>query len=345
MSNVKSTMTAVSVLLPIAGSKENSVAVLVSPEHETLLRSGKWKVFVNANQNGRMSIKGQTDKGLQFLSHVIHGKPPSGHVIDHIDRNPLNNIVGNLRVASFAQNAQNRSRKPTATGFLGVQARGGKWRSRCNNTNIGTYDTQAEAARAYDSFVFQQYGVFAHRNFPDEQPEPHVPSQQRQRTEDLPRGVFRTRRTNRYRASMGGCENLGSFDSPEEASEAYQAALKKKLSAKREASERVPIDYNIHGCPIVPARRSGDIVAYVKCDEDVWHDLNSGGINLSPDGYPQTRKNGSTILVHRHVMQAIPGSICDHINRDRCDARRENLRFVTVSENLRNTKRPKVTRS
>jgi hypothetical protein len=53
--------------------------------------------------------------------------------------------------------------------------------------------------------------------------------------------------------------------------------------------------------------------------------------------YPAIWLNGTTIYVHRLVAVAmgLSGEI-DHENRDKCDARRCNLREVTSSQNQRN---------
>jgi len=68
-----------------------------------------------------------------------------------------------------------------------------------------------------------------------------------------------------------------------------------------------------------------------------WH--------LKPSGYAahnhSTRKPRG-VLMHRYVLELcgvkIPtGMHVDHINRDRLDNRRDNLRVVTVSENLMNS--------
>ena len=61
------------------------------------------------------------------------------------------------------------------------------------------------------------------------------------------------------------------------------------------------------------------------------------------DGYWTVRVNGQHVLAHRAVLflsGVLPkseGLVVDHINRNRLDNRLENLRWVTSSENARNT--------
>lgn len=75
-------------------------------------------------------------------------------------------------------------------------------------------------------------------------------------------------------------------------------------------------------------------------DEDIdifnrynWH--------ISDSGYVVWRGviNGKkrTIRLHRLVMHADEDQIVDHIDRNKLDNRKENLRFVTCAENFRNT--------
>lgn len=47
----------------------------------------------------------------------------------------------------------------------------------------------------------------------------------------------------------------------------------------------------------------------------------------------------STILMHREVLNAPVGMVCDHINHDGLDNRRENLRACTAQQNGRNSRK------
>ena len=56
-------------------------------------------------------------------------------------------------------------------------------------------------------------------------------------------------------------------------------------------------------------------------------------LSLHPKGYIFVRVNGKKLLLHRYVMNAPKGVKVDHINRNKTDCRRENLRFATSSQN------------
>lgn len=75
-------------------------------------------------------------------------------------------------------------------------------------------------------------------------------------------------------------------------------------------------------------------------DEDV-DIFNKYNWHISDSGYAVWRGliNGKnkTIRLHRLIMHADEDQIIDHINRNKLDNRKSNLRFTTCAENLRNT--------
>ena len=109
----------------------------------------------------------------RYYSHrlawmYVYGEDPGELQIDHIDGDPRNNRINNLRLANDAQNRWNSrrhsdrnndlpkgvSRTPKGR-FVAFKCRGGKSRY------IGTFDTPAEASDAYMRAAVDKYGEFA----------------------------------------------------------------------------------------------------------------------------------------------------------------------------------------
>ncbi len=79
-----------------------------------------------------------------------------------------------------------------------------------------------------------------------------------------------------------------------------------------------------------------EIIAYTIVDNDVYENITFTPC-LNKDGYAQGKLGGITFLLHRFVIEANKGDpIVDHINGDKLDNRRINLRFVTSSQNAQN---------
>lgn len=58
----------------------------------------------------------------------------------------------------------------------------------------------------------------------------------------------------------------------------------------------------------------------------------------------KTRSGATTLIyLHRQLLAAGPGEVVDHINNDRLDNRRSNLRLCTQSQNLANRPSPRAT--
>ena len=109
--------------------------------------------------------------------HRLIVNPPRGVIVDHRDRDGLNNQRDNLRIATRADNRRNSvPQKNNASGLKGVywKVDHQKWSAQirvgARLRTIGYYGTAGEAARAYDAAAREAFGEFARCNFPEERP-------------------------------------------------------------------------------------------------------------------------------------------------------------------------------
>jgi hypothetical protein len=78
--------------------------------------------------------------------------------IDHIDGNPQNNNLNNIRLATQQQNTCNKKKQQnTSSQYFGVSWHKKKWRSQFGNNgklkHIGLYVNELDAAKAYDDYI------------------------------------------------------------------------------------------------------------------------------------------------------------------------------------------------
>ena len=112
---------------------------------------------------GTAHVRGYRRIRVENVSHMahrlawlhVHGEWPTG-LIDHIDGNPGNNRIANLRVVTSSLNQQNQRKAHshnTKSGLLGVQANYKKWAANIRvsgkRTYLGSFDTPEEAHAAY----------------------------------------------------------------------------------------------------------------------------------------------------------------------------------------------------
>lgn len=146
------------------------VAVVDDEDYDHVMSVGKWyadparRTFY-ARKNIWVEGKCKQIKMHKFIT--------GWEYVDHVNRNGLDNRRANLRRATDAQNARNRSlRSDNTTGYKGVSFHKAVGRYTANISvkgarhYLGLYDDPADAARAYDEAALKWFGTFAHLNFP-----------------------------------------------------------------------------------------------------------------------------------------------------------------------------------
>ena len=134
----------------------------------------KW----SATSSGLNTYACRNVRGKIVLMHRFIMKAPKGMVVDHIDGNGLNNCRSNLRICTHSQNMCNSRIRSGSSQYKGVcyERRSGRWVAHIacegQSYHLGTFDSEIEAARAYDRKAIELFGQFARLNFPEEHAAP-----------------------------------------------------------------------------------------------------------------------------------------------------------------------------
>lgn len=114
-------------------------------------------------------INKKTYQAHRLVYLYVYGEFPNG-LLDHIDRNRINNKLNNLRPATDALNSKNQTiYKNNSTGYHGVTAHGKHWRARINidghKVHLGVFDTIEEAAHKRREVELQLGFSITHGNY------------------------------------------------------------------------------------------------------------------------------------------------------------------------------------
>ena len=129
--------------------------------------------------SGAYAVRKVVVEGKQVIHNMqsyVMADTTTGFIVDHIDRNPLNNQRSNLRLCTQRQNMCNAKRTTGPSGYRGVgyyyDKRGNKpprWQVNIvlngKRKFLGLFDNAEIAARVYDIAAKELHGEFAVLNF------------------------------------------------------------------------------------------------------------------------------------------------------------------------------------
>ena len=128
------------------------------------------------NKVGNLDSKGYLRTCIDYKEYRVHrliwfyhyGEWPM--YLDHINGDRLDNRIENLRPCSMQENNFNRkSLGGSSSQYKGVSQFRNKWRARFTfngkEIHIGTFDTELEAAKAYDLATANIHKNFQRKNY------------------------------------------------------------------------------------------------------------------------------------------------------------------------------------
>ena len=130
--------------------RDSSIVLVDDEDYESLLSFGSWYI---TNQ-GYATI---CYKGILLAMHRVilewelGDSIPEGLVVDHINRNKLDNRRENLRLVTRSENSYNSGmRKNNTSGYKGVDYHNNRnqYRARFGTKHLGWFNTKEEAIAA-----------------------------------------------------------------------------------------------------------------------------------------------------------------------------------------------------
>lgn len=332
--------------MSVKGSHTKSTTIIlttgnvakVSPEDHERVSKYKW------SERGGYA----NHAALGSLHKVIIGKRPEGipeaYVIDHVNRDKLDNRRENLRWVSTSFNIFNTNTKPgSSSKFRGVRwcIHKEKWIARFRGKSQGSFDNEREAAIAYAKAAIRVWPDWAPTSDllvgPDLLSREEIEGKTNNLHKDqpiklLPTGV--TRKNKKYRA-MYRKEYLGTFATIEQANHVYQARAAEADAAEWQTYKNRPIPRDKDGDAIIAISGNAGHGLSAKVPERFWHCLSFKNKWNIRCGYAAGTFEGKSTYLHAVVFRLchpdieVKGSI-DHIDpSDRLNNLESNLRDAT----------------
>lgn len=145
---------------------EGDTQIVYTPKGEILFdKDFNWR---EAMKTFHINAQGYAGHGRRLMHRLVIGAK-KGEIVDHINRNKLDNRRSNLRIVTPSQNQMNKGhQKNNKSGYVGVFRNGKSWSAQISVNRdqkyLGTYRDIKDAVRARNEAVreyFGEHGIIA----------------------------------------------------------------------------------------------------------------------------------------------------------------------------------------
>jgi hypothetical protein len=314
-----------------------------------------WNAILNWNTEGYVNIYWKEDNVNKIMplhryvvKHLEGTEIPKNYVVHHINADRYDNDINNLEVVTYAQNnaAIVRKKISSDTKYKGIHFSKLKknWIAQIaynqRTYHLGAFDTDKDAAFKYDIAFYAIHKSTNGSNKMldddmlkkiDANRDNHIPTAKYDNRE-LPKYVIQLP-SGSYRLRIRPHKIDIVFNKLEEAQRYIDEFHKQQETEKLNRILSQSILRNEDGIAIVQVQQN-DKHVYALVDDDNYYALMKHIWSLDKSGYAYNRY----VLMHRMIMNCsnLDGTVIDHINLNKLDNRKSNLRFSTASFNVRN---------
>lgn len=169
------------------GSPEPSCQLPTAPAHSCLIPLTKgqfaivdnynyewlnwWNWYAKESPDTFYAVR-EDRNGKYIFMHREILNVPKDMMTDHKNHNGLDNRETNIRICTNAENQYNRKKNKTKkSAYKGISwhKKDKKWQARIKHNRksiyLGNFDSEIDAAKAYDAKALELFGEFAYTNF------------------------------------------------------------------------------------------------------------------------------------------------------------------------------------
>jgi len=322
--------------------KDEYIARISDEDYEKCSKI-KWKLTHDKYAQGLFNGK------LISMHHFILGKPEDDMVVDHINRDRLDNQRDNLR---FATNSQNNQNVPKRDGraYIGTHYNDKRkhWRVYCKGLYFGCFNNEIDAAKQFDKAAYILFGKHAQTNNLVEFQEVNgltIEDLYTPLKRQMPKNISLYKKKYDVKIAYNNKQyvkyGLSTLEEAEAVLEEFKNMIQKIKDEKDIEANNLEIVRNKDGIAIIKYKNKEILV-----DDNLWHNFNKQFWYITEGGYVRKAIDKTSISMHEVIIGKPPKNmVIDHINHNRLDNRTENLRIVNKNINAHNREKSQTTSS